>query len=508
MIEAVKIIDQCILEHVTDKKTIARRLVDEKVYDDIEKARSAVRRMLGSSGKPVPRQYQDLYDRYMAEVNKDDQYKIAQEKELKSSRCYIITAAMNNTPVHENFWNNLKVYADDLGAEIHVIALRYRNPTSVFTDSKSDTWTEEVLPYLDANRHVLFDKYHLMGDIKIQPTCEYPLSGLNGMTGSETCIFGHTRVHMQSMPVMQGTKPKFMFTTGCCTKPNYTDSKAGKKGAFHHIFGFVVVSENDVHYVTADDNGNFIDYDVMVYNGEITDAPTPPALVFGDIHYAHLSSEALQRISDRIKFFRPNIVVLQDVFDAMSCNPHTDKDPIMKVRRNINDQDNLAQEIEDTLDFIGNIAAFGCQVVLIHSNHENMLDRYLANMDWRKDIKNAVKYSELLNIALTQNMGVFAYLASKIPGVIALGPDDSYQILGTELGTHGHMGINGSKGSPQQYKNLSVKLVTGHSHSPCRLDGLCVVGCQDLYHDYNHGFSSWAVADVLITANGKRMHIF
>ena len=39
--------------------------------------------------------------------------------------------------------------------------------------------------------------------------------------------------------------PKMMMTTGSCTVKNYTDSKAGKKGEFHHTLGFVIIEIKD-----------------------------------------------------------------------------------------------------------------------------------------------------------------------------------------------------------------------------------------------------------------------
>jgi len=207
--------------------------------------------MLGSAGNPVAGVHMDLYSLYMSACTTSNEYEQATHKQLIPSKTYIITAALNSTPIHKPFWDNLLAYARFKNAEIHVIASRYQNPTSVFSESRADVWCAEVLPYLDANRHNLFDGIQLMSDVKIQPTAVTPLSGLNGLSASESCIFGHPRVHMQFMPVPKGHKPKIMLTTGACTLPNYTDSKTGKKGDFHHTYGFVIVTEGDMHYVTA-----------------------------------------------------------------------------------------------------------------------------------------------------------------------------------------------------------------------------------------------------------------
>jgi len=507
MSTATEIILQCIKEHITDKKTIARRFVEEGLYTNLESARSAVRSILGSSGKQVAVKHVALYNAYVEELDRDDQYLQASKRELKGAAVYIITSALNNTPVHRAFFDNILAYVNYLGAELHIIAMRYRNVTSVFSDRRDDVWVPEVLPYLDANRHVLFDKFYLMSDVKVQPTAEYPLSGLNGMSGDKSCIFGHSKVHLQFMPVLKGCEQKQMMTTGVCTQPNYTDSKAGRKGEFHHTYGFVIVREYDAHYVTACADGSFIDYDLQVKNGVVSKAPPVHALILGDIHYSKLSFESAQRILERIESTQTPLVVLHDVFDGESINPHSEKDAVNRYQRHTAGHDLLEEEIADTLVFIKELCE-RANVVIVYSNHDAFLDRYIANMDWKRDINNAGMYAKLLPIALEEEGGVFAYLARRDTAATVLSEDDSFMIDDVELGTHGHLGQNGSRGSAQQFKNLSTKIVIGHSHSPARLDGLCIVGCQDLDHGYNKGLSSWAVSDVIINADGKRQHLF
>jgi hypothetical protein len=51
---------------------------------------------------------------------------------------------------------------------LYVIAGRYKNPTSVFTDKDFDSWDDKVVPYLDANRHDIHKYVSVMSDLKIQ----------------------------------------------------------------------------------------------------------------------------------------------------------------------------------------------------------------------------------------------------------------------------------------------------------------------------------------------------
>ena len=66
------------------------------------------------------------------------------------SHTYLITAAQNATPVHSAFLRTLRTAAEALGAELVVIPLRYRNPTSTWPASAQgeDVWAPELAPYL------------------------------------------------------------------------------------------------------------------------------------------------------------------------------------------------------------------------------------------------------------------------------------------------------------------------------------------------------------------------
>ena len=149
--------------------------------------------------------------------------KAKQRKFDEGKKRFIVTWAQNNTPVHERFFINLESYAKKIDADIHVIAGRYKNPTSVFTDKEFDRWHKNTIPYLDAARHDIHRYVSVMSDIKIQPTAVNPMSGMKGVSGINSCIFGHPKVQLEMIAVLEGCMPKQMLTTGACTKRNYTD---------------------------------------------------------------------------------------------------------------------------------------------------------------------------------------------------------------------------------------------------------------------------------------------
>jgi hypothetical protein len=90
-----------------------------------------------------------------------------------------------------------------------------------------------------------------------------------------------------------------MTTTGAVTVPNYTDSRAGKQGEFHHILGAVVVeieSRKKFHlrHIQARKDGAFIDLNQAYFpDGEIQ--PTDATIVIlGDAHYRFADPQVVE----------------------------------------------------------------------------------------------------------------------------------------------------------------------------------------------------------------------
>jgi hypothetical protein len=449
------------------------------------------------------------------------QLKLAKAKAFnKKKKRFIITWAQNDTPVHEHFISNIEAYADFINAEVHVIAGRYKNPTSVFTDKKYDVWSKRIEKYLDANRHNIHKYVSIMSDVKIQPTAVNPMTGLQGMSGVNSCVFGSPKVQMEMIPVLEGSVPKMMVTTGACTMKNYTDSRAGKKGEFHHTLGFVIVEIKDdetffMRQVTATEDGSFSDlfYKVNFYSGEsqVNEIGKVSAIIWGDLHYGHHDPQVFDATVDLMEKINPDNVVLHDVFDGKSISHHEEKDPFIQYQKEMEGSNSLRKEIEDLLE--GLEAFEDYNTVIVRSNHDDFLDRWLKNTDWRRATtpKNSLEYMKYSAAILSGEApnGVIPWVINKkYPHFVTLGRSDSYMVNGWELGQHGDIGSGGSRGSLQQFRNLNTKIVVGHYHSPGRKDGALAVGTSThLRVGYNIGASGWLHSHVIIHENGKAQHV-
>lgn len=449
---------------------------------------------------------------------------------------YIFTWAQNNTPVHEPFLRNIEAYAKHINAEIYIIAGRYKNPTSVFTDEEFESWHSRTEPYLYANREAIHKHLVVVGDVKVSPTADTPMTSMQGFSGSESCIFGHPKAQEETVPVLEGRPEKKMMTTGSCTVPNYTDSKAGKKGEFHHVLGFVVVEIKDKNKVftrgvTATDDGNFYDlyYKVEFSGGHkkatviqgldfatkewegkstITKIKEIDAIVLGDVHFGEHDPAVIDStVNVLFKKLKPKTVVLHDVFDGHSISHHDRKDPFKQYEKEMQGKNDLKKEIQNMIDGLKSFEKFN--TIIVRSNHDDFLDRWLKDVDWRKDstIKNAPAYMEYASLILNGKapLGVIPYLINQqYPGMKTLGRSDSYRIHEWEVGQHGDIGSGGSRGSVNQYRQLNTKMIVGHSHAPSRKDGVVQVGTSTkLRLGYNIGPSKWLQAHAIIHADGK-----
>lgn len=446
---------------------------------------------------------------------KEDIFKKAVERKHKKSKYYIITSAQNATPIHKKLWSNIQTYSKKLNANIEVIPIRYKNPTSNFTELPQEWWADELQEYLIANRHSLNKRLTVIADLKTQPTNSSPLSGIEGLTGAESSIIGHPRQHLRYCPVLDVTKPKILFSTGSITEKNYTDSKSGAKGDFHHVYGFLIVEiKNDntffIRQVSANNDGSFYDLDYYVNGSKVEKRKDAVlAVVLGDEHVGQEDYECEKASKEMLERFKPKNVIVHDIMDGYSISHHHKKDPFILLDKEIKAQDNIKKEIEQVCTFIKTILKYN--PIIVKSNHDIFIDRFILDNDWRKESNKAdYLYYAYLQAKGELPNGILPYEIRQRFGnkVICLTETSSYKLNDIEIAIHGHLGANGSRGGANQFKKLNTRLVTGHTHSPLIEDGLYTVGANcKIRQGYNKGLSSQGHSNVLIHKNGKRQQI-
>lgn len=450
------------------------------------------------------------------------------EREFRpGTRFYIVTAAQNATPVHADWWAVLKTVAAIRMAEIVVIPLRYKNPTSTWKGSQENAewWDEAVRPYLFNGRCDLNKNLMILGDIKIQPTAVSPLTGSDAISSASSSIIGHTKMQLRSIATPSNRMAKIQTTTGACTVENYTDSRAGKIGEFHHSLSAIIVEIDGPRFFLRQlhfDKKTKSCTDIgMRYNSDGTFGPAPRALalVMGDTHVDFVDpgvEHATWGTNGIVAVTRPENVVWHDTLDAYSCSPHHVGDPFIARAKQMSGRGNVRAEVERAIQYVATHTSDSFTSVVVASNHDDMLSRWVKRHDWKTDPANAEFYLELalamhrgtrMTVIGTEYPDPFAMLLrdANIPTLRVLDIDESFVLGNIELSMHGDKGPNGARGSIRNIRRIGIRSIIGHSHIPGIDEGCYQTGTSSrLRQDWNHGASGWLNAHVVLNADGKR----
>lgn len=461
-------------------------------------------------------------------------------------RRFILTAAQDMTKVHEGFLTNLEAYRDYLSEEgrCDILIAGFTYNKRLFEDhTKTSSWfADRAREYLIHERIRIGDVIDFCGEMNTLPTAENPLSGFETYTRHRWGIFPHAKVQLRSVPTMKHEPAKQIMTTGVCTLPNYVQKRAGIKATFHHIIGAVMVELREsgeffCRHLLAEDDGSFYDLDMRVEGGQVSAGHRIEALNPGDIHTAQIDPVVAKGLlgfypdQDRnwiiddqgdslLAILNPKYVFVHDVADFQSRNHHNLHDPHHMFALHCQGTEDVRGELQEVAAFctiLNRLMAPDGEVVVVESNHNQALTKWLKTADWRYDPRNALFFIECTKLCLEaiqrgeHDFSIFEHVLTNFypiydcKGVRFLKLDESFKVLGIEKGMHGHLGANGARGSPHAFTRMGSKATTGHTHSCEIKDGIYTAGtCSKLDMGYNTGLSSWSHSHVITYANGKR----
>jgi len=451
---------------------------------------------------------------------------IAKRKQLEGTK-FVITSAQNNTHVHEDFLNSLLQYCEVEGAELLVSSFYY-NKNGFQNGKGGDCWFDSrIKPYLVNESVQICEGLVFCGELNILPTAVNPISGLHNYTGDQSAIIPHSKLQLESIPTPQHKEAKLMYTTGTVTQRNYVQQKAGQKAEWHHAFAALVVEVDEdgdwfVRQLNAESGtGNF--YDLSWYytpQGKDELQHTTPALQFGDIHMDKLTKDVADMCwggEDSIAaYLQPDNFIVHDMHDHSRRNHHNIKDAYFLFKQFHDKKECVREEVEKTVDMLQEMSNHYGQVVVVESNHDLALERWLKEQNYKNDPVNAVFFLEmqLENYRCMQEGGTLqtfktaCELVSEEPlnNVTFLKTDESFELCGVEMGQHGHNGTGGARGSIQAFQKQGIKFNIGHSHSCNIKDGVYQAGACMKVEDsgYAVGGSSWSISHIVTYSNGKR----
>src|SRR6267154_1100834 len=449
-------------------------------------------------------------------------------KPEKGRKRFLITAATNATPVAAEWWRVLQRASGALDAQLCVLPIRYKNPTSRWTGSQDgrEWWAAEVRPFLCNVRVQLNENLVILGDIKVQPTAADPVGAGDLAAVSRDCsgIIGHSKIQTRSIATPQNRMAKLLMTSGMCTESNYSDTRAGRVGEFHHSLSAVLVELDGKRFYMRRlhfdrKSGSCTDSAAgrTYYGNRTATALRPLALACGDLHLDYVDPKALAATVDMIETRRPRHVIWHDAEDGYAVNHHHGRNPFPKIAKRFTGRDDVRAELGRLVHFMRSHRYPGVQNVLAASNHtDDHHTRWVIEQDWREDPTNSEFYLETaLAMRRATKMGLggaefpspFKYWMDRaeVPQLRVLDRDESLVLADVALDMHGDKGPNGARGSIRNLRRIGVKSIIGHGHSPGEDEGATQVGTlSQLRREYNAGPSSWLHANAFLGADGKR----
>lgn len=446
---------------------------------------------------------------------------------------YLFSSAQNATPINKQVWENLKALAEHYEADIYVSRFRYDTrfhgkTAKPGTGSDDDeTWyAPEIADHVLDESVQVAPNLVFCGELQVLPTAKRPISGFETYTGRDSCIIPHAKFALESVASGKREATKLIFTTGVITQRNYVQKKAGQVASFHHCYGALLVEVNsDGHWwcrqLNAANNGSIQDLTVKVHKGKVTTDHRVAAISWGDCHVRRADSMVTKLAwtgpNSMIDVLRPKVQFFHDLLDFRSRNHHEVHSARLRFERfHAEDaaEDDVWAELQEAAHALKERSRPFCKSVVVASNHDAALQRWLDTGDYRNDPKNALTFLRL-QTALYESIerrdrtfDLFNYAMQKAGApkeVKFLREDDSYQVCGIEHGMHGHLGLNGGKSSVLGLSRLGCKAVTGHSHSAAIVDGVYVSGTSsELDLGYNRGPSSWSHSHCVTYPSGKR----
>lgn len=464
---------------------------------------------------------------------------------------FLLTCAQNNTKINEAFWNNLLALKDHYDATLLVSYFSYdKNSLGARGDKakwltnpnpgpsgRVQYWFDERLhPYVANGPRRIANGLVWCGEQNILPTAARPLSTMESMTGRDSAIIPHVKTAMESVAAAKGEATKFLYTTGTVTQRNYIMRKEGRKADFHHSYGALLV-EVDEHgswwarQIIGDQSGTIYDVNtrgtgcIRVFAGKITTGHRAEAITWGDIHVAQMD-QGVRKLAfgkgGMLDSLRPKYQFLHDTLDFYSRNHHDIEDEFAMLERHATGRDSVSREVSGAGKFFDESARPWCESVVVNSNHDRALMRWLrdsrakhdpVNMRFRCAMRDRLADAVEAGRPFIAFREAYLYVTGHTapPSRLRfLDEDESFLICGNagngiEMGMHGDRGPNGARGSRLAFTKMGRRAVIGHSHSAGITDGVYQTGtCSILNPVYNVGPSSWSHSHVVVYPSGKR----
>lgn len=441
---------------------------------------------------------------------------------VEGCKRFVVTTIVNGCSVNKRFLRSIKTYCKNNNAKL--LLLPCYDPAHNLAGSKY-TWKFD--PIL-SNELIVFDNVSLnenlfISAIKLTAKQIDPTTGLARIgQRNGSFIYASPKQRLQMVATGRDSTCAIM-TTGALTDSDYSSTRyLSQRSAYianhDHVLGAIVVeveNEKKFHFrqIQANGNGNFIDLG-KYYKGDCVEDITPEAIVLGDWHSGDTDPNVKKVFFNLIDELKPKTCILHDIFNAKSISHHLDKKCIEKAKLVDTNELSLEDEVKQVVNDLNEIQSHVKNVIIVKSNHDEHLEKYLEEVRYKKDALNH-KFALKLAVQLSEENDPLKWAVENTgklntkSSIKWLQKGDIFTIGGVQLGAHGHSGPHGSRGSLRNMEIAYGNCIVGHYHVAQILRHAWSVGtCSKLELNYNRGDpSAWTHTSCLVYKNGSRQLI-
>ncbi len=412
-----------------------------------------------------------------------------------------------------NLLAGLEAYCLEYNAEMAILTMKGQNANEAILhpalqDRKDLLWPDQRNKRLNHNVTI--------SDMIVPPQNIDPATGRGRFVQEDTSlIYAHPKQRLKPVASSNRKLPKLLATTGALTHPNYNETNhRGDVAARDHSYGAVVVEIIDddnynLRHMRAQGDGKFIDMGIKFNGARKSTKTNVEALVLGDIHWGDEDESTIKANYEMIDYFKPKRLFLHDFVNGHSVNPHKRENLITRAQEYKKERLSIEIELKKAYAELCKLSkAMGKREVnLVASNHGFFLDRYLESGAFIHEpwnLKIALKLGEKM-VEGKDPIKEGIKMMGKVPSnVNFLQLREDLKRWGWQLGSHGHKGVSGARGSVNSREIGWGKSITGHTHAPEILRNTIIVGTSTkLELPYTEGgANSWMGANALLYEGG------
>ena len=429
---------------------------------------------------------------------------------VSQNKKVIVSTVFAGEEYNKNAFELLRGMSQLMNADLRLLCVH---------NSKNKRFTEEQLeeldPYLVQDLTFTHDNHAICKSVNIKHTCKRPLTNIEKISDHyKLIIVSSAKQQCKILPYDTNETFKIAYSTGTISDFDYKNTITACVDKQFNKCGAIILEYRDTlkRYIPRNIeivNNEIYDGDKIFYieNNEVKCKRTQvDAMVLGDLHLPEEDFLSIMSSVSQINTYKPKYVLIGDWCSFNSINHHESNKYLNKVMYY---QQSLEEELAESIDKLNKFVDMteDCKFLIIHSNHDEFLDKWLNSGEIEKDKQNAVTGIKLYLSYIEHKDPYFCYQVDDRIKFLKKG--ELFSINGVVLSNHGHVGLCGAKASSTTYVKTYTKSVTGHTHSPKIEDSNYTVGtCSKLNLTYTNHLSNWAFANALIHKNGVVQLIF